>query len=380
MKLYSNPHPSSKFYAMKKIFVLHALSILVLSSCDLDQKDSQEANDNPPVDSLNQSATGDSLDGQEGYPSSYSSDDNIISDEKLGVDISVDLCKCLTEPGNSKWLIENEASCRYAISDALGVENWEKVNFSKEPELNRKWDELVERCTGSSEVKTGIEEIDSKSKLIKEIGTSYGYVWESIDYEAQIYATLAFDGLVFRSAVYSMDGYTNSEDFTLVLDLSGEWSAIDDFNIQGVYEYSDVPVYWELREDYASLINGKGIVFKRVKVNSPTETKNSSSNDEDRAQTYKRKEENNIESIDGTYSYMDNSVEIVYSIYGNTWIEKFKIITGVDWYDEQNTSYSRGIVVGNELYHESGLILLGRVEQNRLITTVGGQRVVLEKQ
>ena len=203
-------------------------------------------------------------------PSSDSSDADNISDENLdveaGVDKSVDLCKCLTEPGNSKWSIENEASCTYVISDELGVENWEKVNFSKEPELNRKWDELVERCTGSSEVKTGIEEIDSKSKLIKEIGTSYGYVWESINYEAQIYATLAFDGLVFRNAVYSMDGYTDSEYFTPVLDFSGKWSALDDFNIQGFFEYSDEPVYWEISEDYSSLVNGKGVVFQRVEV------------------------------------------------------------------------------------------------------------------
>ena len=179
---------------------------------------------------------------------------------------SVDICKCLTEPGDSQWAIENKDACNDAISKEIGVENWEKVNFSKEPELNRKWDQLVKKCTGSNEVKTGIEEIDSKSELVKEIGTSYGYIWESINIESQLYTTLAFDGLVFRITVYSMNGKTNSEDFTTMMDLSGKWNAIDNQNAEGVYEQNNVVVNWIFDENYSSLTNNKGVVFNRVKV------------------------------------------------------------------------------------------------------------------
>jgi len=179
---------------------------------------------------------------------------------------SVDLCKCLTEPGNSDWATENKDACDDAISKELGVENWANVNFSKEPELNQKWDLLVEQCTGSEQVKTGVKEIDRNSELVKEIGTSYGYVWESINTEAQIYTTLAFDGLIFRSTVYSMNGKTNSEDFIKIIDLSGKWNAIDNLSAGGVFEQNNVSIGWKFNEDYTNLTNNKGVVFQRVKV------------------------------------------------------------------------------------------------------------------
>ena len=187
------------------------------------------------------------------------------SENKI-VNTSVDLCRCLTEPGNSEWAKENAEACRDAISKELGVENWEKVNFYKEPELNRKWDLLAEKCTGSNKVKTGVEEIDRNSELVKEIGTSYGYIWESINTEAQVYTTLAFDGLIFRTTAYSMNGKTNSEDFTKVIDLSWKWNAIDNENAEGVYEQNNVSVSWKFNEDYTNLTNSKGAIFQRVKI------------------------------------------------------------------------------------------------------------------
>ena len=88
-----------------------------------------------------------------------------------------------------------------------------------------------------------------------------------------------------------------------------------------------------------------------------------------------------IESIDGKYSYTDYSVELDYTIYGGSWRSKLTITTGFGSdYDNQNAIYSSGIVVGNELYDENGFYVLGRVEQNSLVTSVSGQRVVLEKQ
>ena len=190
---------------------------------------------------------------------------NEVSNKK-SIDQSVDLCKCLTEPGNSEWALEHKDACRDAISKELGVDNYEKVNFSKDPELNRKWDQLVQKCTGSNEVKTGVEEIDRNSELVKEIGTAYGYIWESINIPEQLYTTLAFDGLVFRTTLYSMNGNSNSEDFTKVIDLSGKWKGIDKSSAEGVYSENNVSVSWEFSEDYSSLTNGKGVVFQRIKV------------------------------------------------------------------------------------------------------------------
>jgi hypothetical protein len=189
-----------------------------------------------------------------------------VNEETKEASAPVDLCRCLTEPGNTEWSAENKDACRDAISKELGVENWEKVNFSQNPELSKKFDELAERCTGTKEVKTGIEEIDNNSSLVKEIGTSSGYVWESINEDAQIYTTLAFDGLAFRTAAYSMNGQTNSEKFTKVIELSGKWKATSETSAEGIMNQNNVRVSWDFSDDYSSLTNNKGVVFKRVKV------------------------------------------------------------------------------------------------------------------
>jgi len=38
----------------------------------------------------------------------------------------IDLSRCLTEPGNSEWVINNRDGCNAAFSKELGVENWGK--------------------------------------------------------------------------------------------------------------------------------------------------------------------------------------------------------------------------------------------------------------
>jgi len=193
-------------------------------------------------------------------------DEQVSNSEATTSETNVDVCRCLTEPGNSEWSMANSDACRDAISRELGVENWEKINFSQDPELSRKFDALAEKCTGSSEVNTGIEAVDNNSEIVKEIGTSYGYIWESINNEAQLYTTLAFDGLIFRTTAYSMNGKTNSEDFIKMVDLSGEWNAIDAKSAEGTIEQNDVKVSWNFSDDYSELTNNKGVVFQRVKV------------------------------------------------------------------------------------------------------------------
>jgi hypothetical protein len=104
--------------------------------------------------------------------------------------------------------------------------------MSQNPDISRKFDALAKRCTGSKN--SGIEIIDKNSNLIPNIGTSSGYIWESINTDGQIYTTLAFDGLIFRTSACSMNGKTNSEDFSKIIDLSGTWNSIDDKNAKEI--------------------------------------------------------------------------------------------------------------------------------------------------
>jgi hypothetical protein len=115
-------------------------------------------------------------------------------------------------------------------------------------------------------VETGIEAIDANNELIPEIGTSYGYIWESVNQEAQLYTTLAFDGLVFRTAAYAMNGQTDSGNFTKILDMNGKWTAIDALNAEGTYSQSTSSISWQFNEDYTQLTNNQGVVFERIKV------------------------------------------------------------------------------------------------------------------
>ena len=132
--------------------------------------------------------------------------------------------------------------------------------------MNRKWDQLIRSCTGSSKVETGVEAVDKNSDLIPNIGSSYGYIWESLNNEAQLYTTLAFDGLSFRSTAFAMNGETDSGNFTKIIDISGSWTAIDSQSAEGVIKGNNVRVSWSFNSDYSSLTNNKGVVFKRVKV------------------------------------------------------------------------------------------------------------------
>lgn len=59
---------------------------------------------------------------------------------------NVDVCRCLFEAGDSEYMQENSDECRDAISEELGVDNWENVNFSQNPELSAKFDDLAKRC------------------------------------------------------------------------------------------------------------------------------------------------------------------------------------------------------------------------------------------
>ena len=59
---------------------------------------------------------------------------------------NVDICRCLTEPGNSEWNQINKTACDEAISKEIGVENWLTVNMSQNPSVSEKFDELARSC------------------------------------------------------------------------------------------------------------------------------------------------------------------------------------------------------------------------------------------
>ncbi len=59
---------------------------------------------------------------------------------------NVDICKCLTEPGDSEYMQENNDACRESISQEIGVDNWEEVNMSQNPSVSEKFDALAGRC------------------------------------------------------------------------------------------------------------------------------------------------------------------------------------------------------------------------------------------
>ena len=177
---------------------------------------------------------------------------------------NVDVCRCLTEDGNSDFSIENRDACRDAISNELGVGNWEQINFSEQPELSARFEELVARCSGETTSEEG--SVTDGNEMLSEIGAPSGYIWENVNMEAQIYTTLAFHEGEFRISVHNMNNQTDSKNFTTLLRMTGSWTQSTDREVKGLMEPNQVEVGWEFNNDYTSCINNKGVTFTRVKV------------------------------------------------------------------------------------------------------------------
>jgi hypothetical protein len=58
------------------------------------------------------------------------------------------ICKCLTEAGDSDYMIKNAEECDKAISREIGVNDWRKINLKYNEEKSKQFDDLVYRCTG----------------------------------------------------------------------------------------------------------------------------------------------------------------------------------------------------------------------------------------
>jgi len=86
------------------------------------------------------------------------------------------------------------------------------------------------------------------------------------------------------------------------------------------------------------------------------------------------------ESINGLYSFSDNSVQLEVRINGNSWSQKTIIVTGLGSdYDLQNAKYYNGIVKGTILYDDSGYVQIGSINANSLNIIISGKRVSLRK-
>lgn len=86
------------------------------------------------------------------------------------------------------------------------------------------------------------------------------------------------------------------------------------------------------------------------------------------------------DSIEGTYSYEDNTVVLSITISGKSWFGETLIISGLGRdYDNENIQFDNGLVRGNTLYDESGLSKIGIVSGKSISTSIGGKYVTLRK-
>ena len=77
------------------------------------------------------------------------------------------------------------------------------------------------------------------------------------------------------------------------------------------------------------------------------------------------------ESIDGVYSYTEPNFEAIITISGSSWSGRTSLYS--------STEYDRGLVNGTDLYDESGFVRIGYVSNGRIVTSLGGQSVSLDK-
>jgi len=88
-------------------------------------------------------------------------------------DNSVNVCRCLNEPGDSNWIKNNKIECDKLISFEIGVADWKKINFSSNKKLSNAWDEMVNKCVNKiiKESSNNISFQDAKSFIINRCQT-----------------------------------------------------------------------------------------------------------------------------------------------------------------------------------------------------------------
>jgi hypothetical protein len=123
-----------------------------------------------------------------------------------------------------------------------------------------------------------------------------------------------------------------------------------------------------------------GLLLFNACGNNSNKNNSSDSENSSGSSSYQQEESKEDDSIDGLYSYEDNSAKLTIRINGNNWSGKTIIISGFGSdYDNQNVQYDNGIVRGNDLFENSGMVKVGYVSRNSLTTSIGGQSVTLRK-
>jgi hypothetical protein len=127
-----------------------------------------------------------------------------------------------------------------------------------------------------------------------------------------------------------------------------------------------------------ALISISTMVF--ISCNSNSNKSNNSNSDNSESNTTIQKEEPKEESVDGLYTYEDNSAKLSIRVSGSSWSGKTLIVSGFgEEYDNQNAQYDNGIIKGKELFENSGMVKVGYISGNSLTTSIGGQSVTLRK-
>jgi len=117
-----------------------------------------------------------------------------------------------------------------------------------------------------------------------------------------------------------------------------------------------------------------------ISCNSNSNKSNNSNSDNSERNSTIQKEEPKEESVDGLYTYEDNSAKLRIRVSGSSWSGKTLIVSGFgEEYDNQNAQYDNGIIKGKELFENSGMVKVGYISGNSLTTSIGGQSVTLRK-
>ena len=127
----------------------------------------------------------------------------------------------------------------------------------------------MEEATSTEEVPVmgEIPAEEPTSYLNLSICSEYGYVWESVNYDADIYTVISFNNNEFKMAAYTMNGNTNPRDFTRQFDFNGTWETIDNNTIEGTFSDNGKKVRWIFNDDFTSLENDNGVIFNKTTIN-----------------------------------------------------------------------------------------------------------------
>ena len=117
-----------------------------------------------------------------------------------------------------------------------------------------------------------------------------------------------------------------------------------------------------------------------ISCNSNSNKSNNSNSDNSARNSTIQKEEPKEESVDGLYTYEDNSAKLSIRVSGSSWSGKTLIVSGFgEEYDNQNAQYDNGIVNGSDLYESSGNIKIGYIDGSSLVASVFDRQFTLRK-